>query len=413
MTSTQWERLARSSEEDATSYEEYVQKHQSKYLLSIWPKHAAWIKDRYRRDQNTLELSKDPVSLLVTQLEPSFTDEDGAYEKLVRLSPEESTSEALRNALSTLGDAPLTYIITGSEQPAEELIESFGATHANIGFTPSRTIYLGSQQLIPGLTSFEVPTLVKCAAGKAWSARALRDIELATRLLVSLGYKEESLKQVTSERSNAQKLDTLVTHLRLHHHICFYCGFEAACREELVQRCGQVHLRGNISDDQIVIEQRAFNNETNLHDKRVTKLIHTLAVSLPPITLDEFLEAHHMLTLDASRFGCRHCTKLFKAPEFVVKHLQSKHPELEHVLKEELCYLNRMLARPRELLPFGMHPRKVADAPAKAFPQSKFKMPTLLGKRKLRQYVDLDAPQGLPAAATSTISYEEQDTMNQ
>ena len=45
---------------------------------------------------------------------------------------------------------------------------------------------------------------------------------------------------------------------------------------------------------------------------------------------------------EASKYRCKECNKLFKAPEFVIKHIAVKHPE---VLNPKLEEVSGRLAR--------------------------------------------------------------------
>ena len=40
---------------------------------------------------------------------------------------------------------------------------------------------------------------------------------------------------------------------------------------------------------------------------------------------------------EASKYRCKECNKLFKAPEFVVKHVITKHGELMKEKLDEVC----------------------------------------------------------------------------
>lgn len=42
---------------------------------------------------------------------------------------------------------------------------------------------------------------------------------------------------------------------------------------------------------------------------------------------------------EASKYRCKECTKLFKAPEFVLKHISVKHPEVIKAKLEDVSYI--------------------------------------------------------------------------
>lgn len=47
--------------------------------------------------------------------------------------------------------------------------------------------------------------------------------------------------------------------------------------------------------------------------------------------------APHIRQEEATKYRCKECNKLFKAPEFVVKHVIVKHPELIGDKLDEVC----------------------------------------------------------------------------
>ena len=54
--------------------------------------------------------------------------------------------------------------------------------------------------------------------------------------------------------------------------------------------------------------------------------------------------APHIRQEEPTKYRCKECNKLFKAPEFVVKHVSSKHPEL---LGDKLDNVSRHTSLPR------------------------------------------------------------------
>lgn len=48
--------------------------------------------------------------------------------------------------------------------------------------------------------------------------------------------------------------------------------------------------------------------------------------------------APHIRQEEATKYRCKECNKLFKAPEFVVKHVIVKHPELIGDKLDEVCH---------------------------------------------------------------------------
>lgn len=54
----------------------------------------------------------------------------------------------------------------------------------------------------------------------------------------------------------------------------------------------------------------------------------------------------HVAKVDEGRYRCVHCSKLFKGPEFVVKHLRLKHEDITKTVILETAMLNAFLLRP-------------------------------------------------------------------
>ena len=160
-------------------------------------------------------------------------------------------------------------------------------------------------------------------------------------------------------------------------------------------------------------------------DRKIMRLIDAFSLHLPPLSLERFLEGYHVNALDPTKFGCRHCSKLFKGADYVVKHLQLKHAEIvEGECTASLALLNNLLAHPGDcvlpatILPHHPHASHNIGKRRRSLDQrdggdGKRSGVSLLPsdkssdiKRPLRKYIDLDAP----AAANEVvdINYEEE-----
>ncbi|WVQ76941.1 hypothetical protein IAR50_006620 [Cryptococcus sp. DSM 104548] len=54
---------------------------------------------------------------------------------------------------------------------------------------------------------------------------------------------------------------------------------------------------------------------------------------------------------EESKYRCKECNKLFRAPEFVMKHVTSKHPEITERRIDDVLYLNNYVLDPQHLQP--------------------------------------------------------------
>lgn len=245
-------------------------------------------------------------------------------------------------------------------------------------------------------------------------------LQVAQELLQAL--RDEDVRDVgdVGEGATKEQLDRLLTRLRVVHRVCFYCATAYACTEELLAECGPVHLRDALLSSPTSPESKEPCPATDGHqrqqeeqlDRKLRRLVDSLRVHLPPVSTDDWLVRHHARVIDESKVGCRHCTKLFRGADFVLKHLRLKHGDAVSSAERELAALNVLLAAPRSLLPPPMLP--FVPSKRRAHPMQ----PSFLGhkrpyqqhqgddtsmRRPLKRYIDLDAPQGI---ADADISYD-------
>ena len=211
-----------------------------------------------------------------------------------------------------------------------------------------------------------------------------------------------------------QALDRLIVYLRQTHSICYYCATQCDCHEELLQVCGPVHLRETLNNSEDSIDMEWF-------DRKILRLIDAFSLHLSPLSLDYFLEKYHVADLDPTKFGCRHCNKLFKGADYVVKHLHLKHTEVvQGECTFALSLLNNLLANPGDcVLPATILPHH----PNTSYNVNKRRgsLDQRIGskrlathhhdksndiKRPLRRYIDLDAPPTVSDVVD--INYEEE-----
>ncbi|WWC85480.1 uncharacterized protein L201_000344 [Kwoniella dendrophila CBS 6074] len=64
---------------------------------------------------------------------------------------------------------------------------------------------------------------------------------------------------------------------------------------------------------------------------------------------------------EASKYRCKDCNKLFRAPEFVIKHILVKHPEVTKAKIDDISTLNNYVLDPQHLQPSLSTPAAVDD----------------------------------------------------
>jgi len=141
-----------------------------------------------------------------------------------------------------------------------------------------------------------------------------------------------------------ETLDRGITYLRRVHFFCYYCGEEFEDEDELVGKCGIVHLRGR------KIENSSSNSTTNLtvqttfeNDNRIRSRINKpnnpdvyTGKQLIQQSKKEFFQKQ-IVKIEENKYRCSLCSKLFRGPAYVEKHLNLKHiSEIEKIEVEAL-----------------------------------------------------------------------------
>lgn len=177
-------------------------------------------------------------------------------------------------------------------------------------------------------------------------ARVKRDLWISQELITSMNVARRIAFDMTefhSIKDDKERLDLQIMFLRTVHWVCYYSAYEAACPEELSRHCGDLVLRDN--------EDVGNVEDLTLFDKKIQLLIDRgyRSLGLKAVTVEERL-LKHMEQLEEQKFKCADCGKLFKGPEFVLKHLALKHEEIVTKEKDGLSMLNRILELPHFLL---------------------------------------------------------------
>ncbi|CAK0798265.1 unnamed protein product [Prorocentrum cordatum] len=197
----------------------------------------------------------------------------------------------------------------------------------------------------------------------ALSAQVVRRLDGLTGVPASV---TESL--LAGGGSEEARLDLRVLYLRRVHHFCFYAAEWCPDEWELSERCGAGMVRTAVGEDAGAVAPGPW---TEAHEQRLAAFLETSGLQQPvPMSSDE------QVTLDKKaaeliqektkqiaegKYQCTACSKLFRGPEFVRKHLHKMHMDLFETIQEEIhaeAARKAFLAKP--IRSAGMQQRKVA-----------------------------------------------------
>jgi hypothetical protein len=218
----------------------------------------------------------------------------------------------------------------------------------------------------------------------------------------------------SSGQSEAWQLDMLILYLRRVFFVDFYAASAAAGPQDLLRQAGDMTIRS--SDTSAMVETASLA----AFDRQIEDLIDRLTHSYEPFSENLMLEKH-VAKVDEGRYRCTHCSKLFKGVDFVVKHLRLKHEDLTKNIVLEVATLNVFLQSPvlSSLLPLpvstsasgrrrsvpnnggdhyvpaaagGIRDHYRPREPYRRGPPPPPPKDAVQDPRKVRQYVDWDAP---------------------
>lgn len=197
--------------------------------------------------------------------------------------------------------------------------------------------------------------------------------EDATNPLVTEANKYIEANQAPTEDKSAEEIvlnydkvlaklvDKLILYLRLVHSVDYYNNAEYRNEDEMPNRCGIIHVRGEPPSNPIM----PF--EMNDYLKKFAEKVEALINDVDTLKEDElkqlgqkeqdeevkkFIEVNTQ-QLAPEKYLCPLSGKKFKGPEFVKKHIITKHGERVEAVKKEVSFFNSYLAdgkRPCEVI---------------------------------------------------------------
>lgn len=178
-------------------------------------------------------------------------------------------------------------------------------------------------------------------------------------------------------------LDLLILYLRMVHSIDFYGHIEYPNEDAMPNRCGMLHVRGVLptqfgnSEDGTKLVSTKFNTEfINGFNQRLESGLMQASYVTPDEMekmgkkdgdkeVESFIQAN-TVELAQDKWLCPLSGKKFKGPDFIRKHLTSKHEEKLKEVREEALFYNNYLADPNrpvtvEVKPVSAPPTRDED----------------------------------------------------
>lgn len=208
-------------------------------------------------------------------------------------------------------------------------------------------------------------------------------------------------------------LDEAVFYLRKVHHFCFYCGQAFSCASELRAKCGDLHLRRSGASERGYNERIAAVTEFIRVLKTLSRNVNADEADDSDEAVNAFLSQQSIIKVEEEKYRCSHCSKAFKGPEYVLKHLHLKHADVVGLVREDLKLFNDFLAKASILhFPHSMVPRYLSLKPLR-LPSSRESSKSSLGSasssarrsQQQQDYKDWDALQQV----STEISYDYED----
>uniref|UniRef100_A0A0B7B5L3 Arsenite-resistance protein 2 homolog n=2 Tax=Arion vulgaris TaxID=1028688 RepID=A0A0B7B5L3_9EUPU len=162
---------------------------------------------------------------------------------------------------------------------------------------------------------------------------------------------------VDKDESLSQALDRMVLYLRLVHSVDYYNANEYPNEDEMPHRCGLMHARGTPPGSTAKIVQNDVNEWISSFEKKIKPFLETThqisdteAVQLgkkdPDAEVEKFVLANTQ-EISKDKWLCPLSGKKFKGPDFVRKHIFSKHQEKVEEVKREVKFFNSYLVDPK------------------------------------------------------------------
>lgn len=165
---------------------------------------------------------------------------------------------------------------------------------------------------------------------------------------------EKSEVDLSRDNSLLRVLDRMILYLRVVHSLDYYNGSDYPYEDEMPNRCGIIHVRGQTPDKCTLVEvqewQKGLNQKLepflqqkeSLKDEEIVKL----GKKDPEAETEKFVEANTQ-ELAKDKWLCPLSGKKFRGPDFVRKHIFNKHMDKVEAVRMEAEFFNSYLSDPK------------------------------------------------------------------
>jgi len=167
------------------------------------------------------------------------------------------------------------------------------------------------------------------------------------------------------DKSLIKFLDKLLVYLRVVHSVDYYNHVEYTNEDSMPNRMGMLHVRdfplsgeehGKTSSGVPLVQKKAVDSFISNNDERLKSTIlkfeavsendlNKLGKKDPEQAVEDFIKVNSV-ELATDKWLCPLSGKKFKGPEFIRKHLYSKHEQKLNDTKSEAIYFNNFIADP-------------------------------------------------------------------
>uniref|UniRef100_A0A158R582 Serrate RNA effector molecule homolog n=1 Tax=Syphacia muris TaxID=451379 RepID=A0A158R582_9BILA len=175
-----------------------------------------------------------------------------------------------------------------------------------------------------------------------------------------------------------KKLDKIILYLRVVHSVDFYNHGEYPNEDVMPNRCGMMHVRaappspsqwGTDENGKTLVSQKFVNDfiaqfTSHIKNALLSEVVLTeadlenLGQKDPEKEVEAFIQANSV-ELAKDKWLCPLSGKKFKGPEFIRKHLTSKHQEKLDQVRQEAVFFNNYLSDPKRPQPAEVKPQSV------------------------------------------------------
>ena len=166
---------------------------------------------------------------------------------------------------------------------------------------------------------------------------------------------DQEPKPLERDEELIKVLDKLIFYLRVVHSLDFYNHIDYPNEDEMPNRIGIMHARGmlptaNISQREVNDYMRRFEQNIATYLERVVPLKEDELEKLGKRKVNDEIEKFindNTKELKTDKWLCPLSGKKFKGPEFVRKHIETKHEDKLEIVRHETEFFNLYLTDPR------------------------------------------------------------------